>query len=142
MGEEHGAAELTTRPLYLMDTHALYWRRLGSPMLSKAAAGTFHEGIAGKADLIVHHVAIAELYYILQKQNQIPLFAPMLQDYQTFPYYRVEPIELIDLERLGDVPEIPEMHDRLLAVAAKRLGATIVTRDPIIQASTQVRSLW
>jgi hypothetical protein len=34
------------------------------------------------------------------------------------------------------------MHDRLLAVAAKRLGATIVTRDPIIQASTQVRSLW
>ncbi len=133
---------MTTRPLYLMDTHALYWRRLGSPKLSKAAAGTFHEGIAGKAVLIVHHVAIAELFYILQKQNQLPLFAPMLQDYQTFPYYRVEPIELIDLERLGDMPEIPEMHDRLLAIAAKRLGATIVTRDPVIQASTQVKSLW
>ncbi|MGP0070196.1 MAG: PIN domain-containing protein [Isosphaeraceae bacterium] len=133
---------MTTRPLYLMDTHALYWRRLGSPKLSRIAAATFHEGIAGKAVLIVHHVAIAELFYILQKQNQIPLFAPMLQDYQTFPYDRIEPIELIDLERLGDVPEIPEMHDRLLAVAAKRLGATIVTRDPVIQASTQVRSLW
>jgi hypothetical protein len=34
------------------------------------------------------------------------------------------------------------MHDRLLAIAAKRLGATIVTCDPIIQASTQVRSTW
>jgi PIN domain nuclease of toxin-antitoxin system len=133
---------VTTRPLYLIDTHALYWHRLGSPKLSKAAAGIFHDGIAGKAVLIVHHVAIAELFYILQKQNQLPLFAPMLLDYQTFPYYRVEPIELSDLERLGDVPEIPEMHDRLLAVAAKRLGATIVTRDPLIQASTQVKSLW
>jgi hypothetical protein len=53
--------------------------------------------------------------------------------------YCVEPIELIDLERLGGVLEFRDMHDRLLAIAAKRLGATIVTRDPIIQASTQVR---
>ena len=49
---------------------------------------------------------------------------------------------LIDLECLAGVPEIPEMHDRLLAIAAKRLGAIIVTCDPIIQASTQVRSIW
>jgi hypothetical protein len=35
LGEEHGPADVTTRPLYLMDTHALYWRRLGSPKLSR-----------------------------------------------------------------------------------------------------------
>jgi PIN domain nuclease of toxin-antitoxin system len=133
---------MTPLPLYLMDAHALYWRRLGSPKLSKPAAGTFQDGIDGKAILIVHHVAIAEVFYTLQKHKQIPLFAPMLQDFRTFPYYRVEPIELIDLEHLGNIPEIPEMHDRLLAIAAKRLDATIVTRDPIIQASPQVKWLW
>ena len=133
---------MTPLPLYLMDTHALYWRRLGSPKLSKAAAETFQEGIAGKATLIVHHVAIAELFYILQKNNQIPLFVPMLKDYQLLPYYRIEPVELIDLEHLGSIPEIPEMHDRLLAIATKRLDATIVTRDPMIQASTHVKWLW
>jgi len=125
-----------------MDAHALYWRRLGSPKLSKPATGVFQEGIAGRAMLIVHHVAIAEVFYVLQKHNQIPLFAPMVQDFQTFPYYRIEPIDLIDLEQLGSIPEIPEMHDRLLAIAAKRLDATIVTRDAIIQASTQVKWLW
>jgi len=133
---------MTPLPLYLMDAHALYWRRLGSPKLSEPAAGVFQEGIAGKAVLIVHHVAIAEVFYVLQKHNQIPLFAPMLRDFPTFPYYRIEPIDLIDLENLGSMPEIPEMHDRLLAIATNRLDATIVTRDPIIQASPHVKWLW
>ena len=32
---------MTSLPLFLMDTHALYWRRLSSPKLSKAAAQVF-----------------------------------------------------------------------------------------------------
>jgi PIN domain nuclease of toxin-antitoxin system len=133
---------MTALPLFLMDTHALYWRRLGSPKLSKTAAQVFDDGIAGKALLIVHHVAIAEMFYTLQKHNQVSLFTPMIQDFQTFPYYRIEPVDLIDLENLESIPEIPEMHDRLLALTAKRLDATIVTRDPLIQASSQVKWLW
>jgi hypothetical protein len=63
---------MTLLPTYLMDTHALYWRRMGSPKLSKPAAGTFQEGIAGNATLIVHHVAVAELFYILlQASSQV-----------------------------------------------------------------------
>ena len=61
---------MTTRSLFLTDTHALFWRRLGSPKLSKVAAAIFDEGIAGKVVLVVHHVAIAELFYILQNQNE------------------------------------------------------------------------
>ncbi|MFI5455031.1 MAG: hypothetical protein ACHRXM_06225 [Isosphaerales bacterium] len=45
-------------------------------------------------------------------------------------------------QQLGSIPEIPEIHDCLLAIAAKHFGATIVTPDPIIQASTQVKWLW
>ena len=71
---------MTALPLFLMDTHSLYWRRLGSSKLSKAAAQVFDDGIAGKAVLLVHHVAIAEMFYTLQKQNQIPFFAPMMHD--------------------------------------------------------------
>jgi hypothetical protein len=35
-----------------------------------------------------------------------------------------------------------EMHDRLIALAAKRLGATIVTKGGLIQACEQVKCLW
>jgi PIN domain nuclease of toxin-antitoxin system len=40
------------------------------------------------------------------------------------------------------LPEIPEMHDRLIALAAKRLGATIITKDKTIQASPHVKCHW
>ena len=56
-------------PFFFMDTHALYWRRVGSPRLSRAATQVFDDGIAGKAILLVHHVAIAELFYTLQKHH-------------------------------------------------------------------------
>ena len=80
---------MTPLPLYLMDAHAIYWRRLGSPKLSKPAAGVFREGIAGKAMIIVHHVAIAEVFYVLQKHGQIRPFrtdAPGFSDFSVLPH--------------------------------------------------------
>ncbi|MGH7139039.1 MAG: hypothetical protein ACREHD_25110, partial [Pirellulales bacterium] len=82
------------------------------------------------------------LFYLLRKNSQVGLYAPLLADFQTLPYYRLEPLALSDLAALDSVAEIPEMHDRLIALAAKRLGATIVTKDSIIQACQQVNCLW
>ena len=129
-------------PLFCMDTHAIYWRRTASPKLSAAAAQVFDDGVQGKAILIVPYVVVAELFYLLQKFGEVGLYAPLLTDFQTLPYYRLEPLALADLAALDSMPEIPEMHDRLIALAAKRLGATIVTKDSIIQACQQVKCLW
>ena len=106
------------------------------------AAQVFDDGVHGKAVLIVSHVVVAELFYLLQKHGQSGLFAPLLADLQTIPYYGLEPITLADLAALDSVPEIPEMHDRLIVLAAKRLGARIVTKDRTIQASPQVKWTW
>lgn len=129
-------------PLFCLDTHAVYWRRIASPKLSTAAARVYQNAIDGKAILIVHCVVIAELFYLLTKYGQPALFAPLIADLKSLPYYRIEPLTLPDLEALDSLPEIPEMHDRLLALAAKRLGATLLTKDASIQASPQVKCRW
>jgi PIN domain nuclease of toxin-antitoxin system len=128
--------------LFCLDTHAVYWHRIASPRLSPAAAQAYQDAIDGKATLIVHYVVIAELFYLLTKYGQPALFAPLIADLKSLPYYQIEPLTLADLEALDSLAEIPEMHDRLLALAAKRLGATLVTKDPLIQASPNVRCLW
>ncbi len=133
---------MNSPPLFCLDTHAVYWRRTASPRLSAAAAQVFEDAIHGHAILIVPYVVVAELFYVLQKYGQVGLYAPLLGDFQTFPYYRLEPLTLADLMALDSVPEIPEMHDRLIALAAKRLGARIVTKDKTIQASPQVKCVW
>ena len=56
-------------------------------------------------------------------------------------------IELSDLgrtqlERLDRLPEIPEMHDRLIAAEAMALGAPLVTRGAVLSASPQIETIW
>ena len=133
---------MNSTPLFCLDTHAVYWHRTASPRLSNTAGQVFEDGVHGKAILIVPHVVVAELFYLLQKHGQAGLYAPLLADLRSFPYYRLEPLTLADLSALDSVPEIPEMHDRLIVLAAKRLGARIVTKDKTIQASPQVKWTW
>ena len=92
--------------------------------------------------LIVYYVVLAELFYLLDKYGQTPLFEPFLQDLQALPYFRIEPIDFMDIQNLGDCTEVAEMHDRLIVIAANRLGATLVTRDKNIQTSNKVSWIW
>jgi hypothetical protein len=69
-------------------------------------------------------------------------FLPYVQFIQKTPVYRYEPLNLDDVHRLPDFDEIPEMHDRLIAIVAARLGATILTKDPYLLGSPKVKCLW
>src|SRR5690349_16116641 len=119
-----GAAGVSSLPLFCMDTHAIYWHRIASPRLGVLAAQVFADGVLGKAILVVPYIVVAELFYLLEKRRQLGLFPQLLGDLQTFPYYRLEPLTIADLASLH---MIPELHDRFIALAAKRLSATIVT---------------
>ena len=125
--------------VFLPDTHAVYWYEFDDPKLSKAAEQIFKEAEAGNAQLLIHPIVLAEFYWLLKKAGLEADFVPYVQFVETSPVYRFAPIVLADLCRLGAFSEIPEMHDRLIAIAADRLGATLVTRDAAIQACTQVR---
>ena len=46
------------------------------------------------------------------------------------------------LELLDRFPEIPEMHDRLIAAEALIRGAPLVTRDALLTASPQIETIW
>lgn len=128
--------------MFCMDTHAIYWRRIGSKKLSGPAGQIFDDGVNGNALLIVPHIVVAELFYLLEKHGRIGLFAQLLGDLQHLHYYRLEPLALADLAALSSIPEIPEMHDRLIALAAKRLDIPVVTKDKAMHACSQIRCIW
>ena len=37
---------------------------------------------------------------------------------------------------------VPEMHDRVIAGVARRLGAPLITSDPLIIAANLVKIVW
>jgi PIN domain nuclease of toxin-antitoxin system len=128
--------------LFLPDTHAVYWYEFQNPKLSSSAHRTFKDAESGNALLIVHPIVLAEFYWILKKTGLESRFPKYVQFVQGSAIYRYEPINLDDVNRLDDFSEIPEMHDRLIAIVADRLGATVLTTDPDILRSTKVKSLW
>jgi PIN domain nuclease of toxin-antitoxin system len=128
--------------LFSLDTHAVYWQIVDQSRLSPAALGVFMDGGLGRAVLIVSHVVIAELFYLFQKHRQSALYPAFIHRIELSPMYRVEPIVLEDLRQMASFSSVPEMHDRLIAIQAARLGAVLVTKDRSLQASPQVKWLW
>ena len=46
------------------------------------------------------------------------------------------------LAQLPQWAEIPEMHDRLIAIAASRLNAVMLSKDAVLQACPRVKCVW
>ena len=66
-----------------------------------------------------------------------------------FDHIRSSPIYRFDARhgtttsiRVPDFDDVSEMHDRLIVIAADRLGATIITNDRDIRASSKATCLW
>ena len=58
------------------------------------------------------------------------------------PPFHIEPITVDDLRLLDRLDAIPELHDRLMAAVALRVGASILTCDPLISACPEVHCIW
>ena len=127
---------------FVIDTHALWWYLNSSNRLSTAAATAFRLADTGNAILIVPAIVVAEYYFLSVKVGE-PVAPSELMD----SLVEVRGVELSELGReqlefLDRLPEIPEMHDRLIAAEALIRGAPLVTRDAILTASPQIETVW
>lgn len=133
---------MNSLPLFVLDTHVLYWHVFETAKLSASARQAILDGETGKAILIVPYLILAELYYLLKKHNQANHFPGVIALLRSNSNYRFEAMVLEDVEMLALYPEISEMHDRLIVVLTNRVGATLITKDENIQASTRLNWIW
>ena len=127
---------------FLVDTHALWWYLRSPDRLTPAASAVFRLAETGNATIVVPAIAVAEFYFLSVKLKQ-PVAPSTLLD----ALAGVSGIELSDLgraqlERLDQFPDIPEMHDRLIAAESAALDAPVVTRDATLSASPNVETVW
>ena len=127
---------------YLADTHALYWYLADSPRLSGAASRAFDSGDAGEAEILLPAIVVAELYYLNVKLGSPLSFGDVLQYLQTAGQYAFIPFNAEDVADFDHDHAIPEMHDRMIVGAARRLGAKCLTADQVIRSSGLVEVVW
>ena len=127
---------------YVTDTHALYWYLLNLPLLGSKANAVFDEADNGNAIIYIPAIVFAELYYTNVKlKNQIDFtveFQKIKQSSQ-FILLSFEPEDVLDFDQDSAVKE---MHDRMIAGAARRLNVPLLTKDQNITASGLVKIVW
>ncbi len=126
----------------VVDTHALWWYLKSPERLSAAATAVFRLAETGNATIVVPAIAVAESYYLSVKLGQA--FAPsrFLEALDSADGIELSDLGRDKLERLDRYPEIPEMHDRLIAAEAAALDAPVVSRDATLTASPHIETIW
>ena len=131
------------RPVkFVADTHALWWYLRSPERLPAAASAVFRLAETGNATIVVPAIAVAEFYFLSVKLGQP--FAPsrLLDALASVGGIELSDLGRVQLEKLELLPEIPEMHDRLIAAESMSLDAPALTRDGTLTASTQIETVW
>ena len=127
---------------FVVDTHALWWYLRSPERLTTAASAVFRLAETGNATIIVPAIAVAEFYFLSAKLGQPVPPSDLLAALDAVGGIELSDLGRAQLEKLDRFPEIPEMHDRLIAAEAAALDAPVVTRDETLTASWQIETVW
>ena len=127
---------------FVVDTHALWWYLRSPERLTTAASAVFRLAETGNATIIVPAIAVAEFYFLSVKLGQPIPPSELLAALDAVGGIELSDLGRAQLERLDRFPEIPEMHDRLIAAEAVALDAPVVTRDETLTASARIETVW
>ena len=127
---------------FVVDSHALWWYLKTPELLSETAVSVFELAEAGEATIVIPAIVVAEFYFLSVKLGQP--FTPAAL------YHHLAPVRGIELSDLGiaqlvlleRLPEIADIHDRLIAAEALHRQAPLLTRDRVLRASTQLETVW
>lgn len=127
---------------YLADTHALFWYLTGSDRLGPNAQRAFDEGERGQATVYVPAIVLAELCYLNRKFGRPLDFAAEFRRLSGAEQIELVPLMPRDVLKLDEMPEHLEMHDCMIACAAHRIGAAVLTKDHAIGSIPGFATVW
>ncbi len=132
----------TIRPLYVVDTNALIWYLKQDEKLGDHAIVVFEAAERGETRLIISAIAVAEMYYADKKHHLFHDFREAYLSLRARPYVRIVPFAPDDVLDFDQHSGVPEMHDRIIAGLAQRIGAPLLTSDPLIVGAGLVETVW
>ena len=133
---------LSSPARFVVDTHALWWYLRAPERLTTAVSAVFRLAETGNATIVVPAIAVAEFYFLSIKLGRPVPPTALLEALAAVGGIELSDLGRDQLERLDRFPEVPEMHDRLIAAEAVALDAPVVTRDEALSASPQVETIW
>ena len=126
---------------YVTDTMAIV-SYLSKRKMPVAVKQLFQATDLGSASIYMPAIVLVEIGYLSEKGRIDVSIQDVLKHLFTFPNYSEQPLTFDIIAESYKITDIPELHDRLIAGTAKFLNLGLITNDPLIQASTFVKTIW
>jgi PIN domain nuclease of toxin-antitoxin system len=126
---------------YVTDTMALILRIEGRK-LGTVARAAFNLVELGNATILLPAMVFAEALYLSEK-GRIGIGLADVSNYMSrYPNCKQCPLDLEVVQAAAQITDVPDLHDRLIAGTARVLNWSLITNDPVIQASAWVTTVW
>lgn len=129
-------------PIYVLDTHTLFWYLEYPNRLSPAADAVFRLAVAGGAHIVVPAIVVAELFYLTQRLGNAITPSTLLAEINRSREFVFSELGQAQLESMEFIDDVSEMHDRLIAAEALTQDAAIVSKDESLHRSRAVEVIW
>jgi predicted nucleic acid-binding protein len=87
-------------------------------------------------------MVFAEILYLSARHKMSISLADVADYLKKNPNCREFPMSFAVVETTAQITDIRELHDRLIAGTARLLNLELITNDPIIQASSFLKTIW
>jgi PIN domain nuclease of toxin-antitoxin system len=120
------------------DTHALLWWFTESPKISEKASEIFEKCEKGESVIFILSIVIAEALSIFDKKR-VSFDFKKLNESENFVLIALDyPI----LQKMVDLKDVLELHDKIIVSTAKYLDLPIITKDKAIQNLPSIKTIW
>ena len=127
---------------FVTDTHALLWWFIDSPKLSAKAAEIFEKCEKGETIIFIPSIVIAEALSVFDKKRVAFDFKNLFRKINDSENFVLISLDYPILQKMVDLKDIPELHDKIIVSTAKYLNLPVITKDKILQNIPHLKTIW
>lgn len=126
---------------FVTDTMGLILR-MENRRLSQAVKAIFNNAELGDTIIFIPAIVFSEILYLSEKQRIEISLHEVAEYLKRYPNYKEYPLSFDVIKSAAQITDIKELHDRLIAGTSLFLNLSLITNDPVIQASEFVDTVW
>lgn len=127
---------------FVADTHPLLWWFTDSPKLSPKVSGIFEKCEQGENVIFIPSIVVAEALSIFDKKRVSFDFKKLFRKINESENFVIIALDYPILQKMMDLKDIPELHDKIIVSTAKYLNLPIITKDETIRNFSHIKTVW
>ena len=127
---------------FVADTHALLWWFIDSPKISSKATEIFEKCEQGENIVFIPSIVMAEALSVFEKKRISFDFKKLIKKINESENFVLIALDYPIIQKMANLKDVPELHDKIIVSAAKYLDVPIITRDRTIQNLSYIKTVW